>query len=85
MLQTAGSQEIPSLMDNARTALSSIRGQLIPVLAKYPTLKPTHTKYGTGVRTTYPASPSRDILKTGQVPVPYEPVYYVADVVIASI
>jgi ADP-ribose pyrophosphatase len=85
MLQTAGSQKIPSLIDNARTALSSIRGQLIPVLEKYSQLKPTHTKYGTGVRTTYPASSSRDILKTGQEPVPYEPVYYVADVVISSI
>lgn len=66
-------------------ALSRILNIFTAVLAKYPPLAKTHTKYGMGLRTAYPASPARDALKNGEKPDPYQPVNYTAEVVTKSI
>jgi ADP-ribose pyrophosphatase len=62
-----------------------ITPEMKSVLEKYSAMSTTHTKYGVGVRTTYPLSTDRDELKSGHQPNPYNPVPFTAPVVHASI
>jgi ADP-ribose pyrophosphatase len=84
-MSTASTFNPSSIMISAVKALSPILDMFTAVLAKYPPLAKTHTKYGMGVRTAYPASPARDALKKGERSDPYQPVNYTADVVTTSI
>lgn len=84
MSSSSASSSLSPIITTATKALSPILDTFTAVLAKYPPLTKTHTNYGVGVRTAYPASPARDALKKGETPEPYSPVYHVADVVISS-
>jgi len=84
-MSCASTSNISSIMISAVKVLSPILEMFTAVLTKYPPMAKTHTKYGMGVRTAYPASPARDVLKKGGRPDPYQPINYVADIVTTSI
>jgi len=85
MSSSSESNPTTPILATAIKALSHILNAFNDVLAKYPPLAKTHTNYGIGVRTAYPASPARDALKKGETPTPYQPVYNVAGVVTSSV